>query len=241
MVEAEGDRVLTREEVVELADAVASSSGIASGIGTTRYGAQLVVVAETQDEAVRLAAGELARAAAQAGLPAWPVVRAEAVSEVDDMAESRRVIRLGSLAGYPFEGPRVLGGWTPPAVPAVYAIVYKPDPDTKPDRYAVVYVGHSDDLSGERFPFHHPRATCWVERAGGRWKVYVCWYEVPGGLRSHREEIARELGADLPARLQRAAVRPRLEGRVDRRVQRADGGTPHHRSHAGRARRPSRG
>ena len=87
MVEAEGDRVLTREEVVELADAVAPSSGIASGIGTTRYGAQLVVVAETQDEAVRLAAGELARAAAQAGLPAWPVVRAEAVSEVDDMAD----------------------------------------------------------------------------------------------------------------------------------------------------------
>jgi hypothetical protein len=22
------------------------------------------------------------------------------------------MIRLGSLAGYPFEGPRVLGGWT---------------------------------------------------------------------------------------------------------------------------------
>ena len=105
------------------------------------------------------------------------------------------MIRLGSLAGYPFEGPRVLGGWTPPAVAAVYAIVYKPEPDARPDRYAVVYVGHSDDLSAERFPFHHPRAACWVERAGGRWKVYVCWYEVPGGLRSHREEIARELGA----------------------------------------------
>ena len=42
------------------------------------------------------------------------------------------MIRLGSLAGYPFEGPRVLGGWTPPATAAVYAVVYKPDPDTKP-------------------------------------------------------------------------------------------------------------
>jgi hypothetical protein len=87
VVEAEGDRVLTREEVVELADAVAASSGIASGIGTTRYGAQLVVQAESEDEAVRLATDELARAAAQAGLPAWPVVRAEAVSELDDMAD----------------------------------------------------------------------------------------------------------------------------------------------------------
>jgi len=105
------------------------------------------------------------------------------------------VIRLGSLAGYPFEGPRVLGGWTPPAVAAVYAIVYKPEPEARPDRYAVVYVDHADDLAAERFPFQHPRAPCWVERAGGRWKVYVCWYEVPGGLRSHRAEIARELAA----------------------------------------------
>jgi hypothetical protein len=103
------------------------------------------------------------------------------------------MIRLGSLAGYPFEGPRVLGGWTPPPTAAVYAIVYKPDPQTKPDRYAVIYVGHSDDLSAEHFPFSHHRAHCWVQRAGSRWKVYICTYEVPGGLRSHREQIAADL------------------------------------------------
>ena len=45
------------------------------------------------------------------------------------------MIRLGSLAGYPFEGPRVLAGWTPPAVAAVYAIMYRPDPDTKPQGF----------------------------------------------------------------------------------------------------------
>jgi hypothetical protein len=105
------------------------------------------------------------------------------------------MIRLGSLAGYPFEGPRVLGGWTPPAVSAVYAILYKPDPDTKPDRYAVIYVDHSGDLSAERFPFQHPRAHCWVRRAGSRWKVYICTYEVPGGGPPHRELITRELTA----------------------------------------------
>jgi hypothetical protein len=83
-VEAEGDRVLTREEVVELADAVAASNGIATGIGTTRYGAQLVVQAETRDEAIARAKEEFARAAATAGLPAAPVVRAEAISEEED-------------------------------------------------------------------------------------------------------------------------------------------------------------
>jgi hypothetical protein len=83
-LEAEGDRVLSREEVVELADAVAACNGIATGIGTTRYGAQLVVDALTRDEAIGRATEEFVRAAAAAGLPAAPVVRAEAVSEDED-------------------------------------------------------------------------------------------------------------------------------------------------------------
>jgi hypothetical protein len=103
------------------------------------------------------------------------------------------LIRLGSLAGYPFEGPRLLGGWTAPPVPAVYAILYKSEPENKPEQYAVIYVGHSDDLSGERFPFQHRRAPCWIKRAGSKWKVHICTYEVPGGTRSHREQITREL------------------------------------------------
>jgi hypothetical protein len=104
------------------------------------------------------------------------------------------VIRLGSLAGYPFEGPRILAGWTPPPEPAVFAIAYRPDPDDAPDRYAVVYVGHSDDLSAERFPFGHGRAACWLERAGGdRFGLFVCTYQPPGALSSHREQITREL------------------------------------------------
>ena len=78
------------------------------------------------------------------------------------------MIRLGSLAGYPFEGPRLLGGWTPPQAAAVYAILCQPDPGTGPERYAVIYVGHADDLSAERFPFRHPRAPCWVRRAAAR-------------------------------------------------------------------------
>jgi hypothetical protein len=83
-VQAEADRVLSREEIVELADAVAASNGIATGIGTSRYGAQLIVQAASRDEAIERATQELARAAASAGLPPGPVVRAEAVSEEED-------------------------------------------------------------------------------------------------------------------------------------------------------------
>jgi hypothetical protein len=83
-IEADADRVLTREEVVGLADAVAASAGIATGIGTSRYGAQLIVQARNRDEAIEKATAEFVRAAASAGLPGAPIVRAEAVSEAED-------------------------------------------------------------------------------------------------------------------------------------------------------------
>ncbi len=86
-IEAQGERVLSREEVVELADAVAASSGIATGIGTDRYGAQLLVQAQTRDEAIERATREFTAAVARAGLPAGPIVRVEAVSEDQDASE----------------------------------------------------------------------------------------------------------------------------------------------------------
>ena len=101
------------------------------------------------------------------------------------------MIRLGSLAGYPFDGPRVLAGWAAPAVPAVYVILYRPDPDR--ERYAVIYVGHSEDLSSGGFPFRHPAARCWLERAGGKCGVHVATYQIPGGLTGHRAQLAEEL------------------------------------------------
>lgn len=70
-----------REEIVELADAVAGWEGIASGIGTTSYAAQIVVEAATSDEAVEQAIDLFTGAAATAGLPPWPVAWAESVSE----------------------------------------------------------------------------------------------------------------------------------------------------------------
>lgn len=82
-IQAEGDRAATREEIVELADAVAGYDGIASGIGSSRYGAQLIVLADSREQAIEKATGQFTRAAAQAGLPPGRIVRAEAVSEAE--------------------------------------------------------------------------------------------------------------------------------------------------------------
>lgn len=84
---ADGDRVLEREEVVELADAVARWEGIASGIGTMSYSAQIVIEAPSSDEAVDLAIEVFTAAAKLAGLPPWPVAWAESVSEESEFEE----------------------------------------------------------------------------------------------------------------------------------------------------------
>jgi hypothetical protein len=83
-IEAEGDEVLTREQVVDLADAVAATDGIATGIGTTRYGAQMVVEAASREEAIEKATEEFWRAVRKARLRRAPLVRTEAISEDED-------------------------------------------------------------------------------------------------------------------------------------------------------------
>lgn len=86
-IEAEGDRIMKVEEVVELADAVAGSSGIATGIGTNRYGTQVIVFADSRDQAIEKGKEKFNEAVAKAGLPVFPIVRIEAISEDEDAAE----------------------------------------------------------------------------------------------------------------------------------------------------------
>ncbi len=83
-IQAEGDRILEIQEIVALADAVATMDGIASGIGTMTYGAQIVIEAESSDDAANLAVPLFIAAAADAKLPDWPVVRAEVIGFEDE-------------------------------------------------------------------------------------------------------------------------------------------------------------
>ncbi len=87
-IEAEGDRIMKLEEVVELADAVAPISGIATGIGTNRYGAQVVVFADNREDAIAKGKEHFASAVQKAGLPAYPIVRVEAISEDEDATDA---------------------------------------------------------------------------------------------------------------------------------------------------------
>jgi hypothetical protein len=86
-IQAEGDREVTLEEVVELADAVAGLNGIASGYGTMGYGAQIVVEADGSDEAVDKAIQQFTQAVGKTSLPLWPVTSVETLGEDEDFGD----------------------------------------------------------------------------------------------------------------------------------------------------------
>jgi hypothetical protein len=83
-IEATGDEVMTPDRICDLADAVASARGIASGIGRPCYGVKVLVEAADRDEAVAKATEILRSAARTAALPEWPISRVEAVSEDEE-------------------------------------------------------------------------------------------------------------------------------------------------------------
>lgn len=83
-IKAEADRLMEREEIVELADAVAIYSGIATGMGQATYGAQIVVEAINRDEAIARGSRIFKEAVAAAGLPDFPIVFTEAITEEED-------------------------------------------------------------------------------------------------------------------------------------------------------------
>ncbi len=81
---SEGDREVTLDEIVELADAVAKLNGIASGMGTMSYGVQIMVEAENSADAVEEGRKLFENAIKETSLPIWPVTKAHAMSEDDD-------------------------------------------------------------------------------------------------------------------------------------------------------------
>ena len=83
-IEVTGDEVMTPDRICDLAEAVASASGIASGIGQPCYGVRVLVEAADRDEAVAKATEILRSAARTAALPEWLVSRVEAVSEDEE-------------------------------------------------------------------------------------------------------------------------------------------------------------
>ena len=66
---------------------IVASSQISTGIGTNRYGAQVIVFADNREDAIAKGKEHFASAVEKAGLPVYPIVRVEATSEDEDEAD----------------------------------------------------------------------------------------------------------------------------------------------------------
>ena len=213
-IEAEGDRVLTREEVVELADAVAANGGIATGIGTSRFGAQLIVEADQPRGGDRegdrgvLAGGPAGR---PAGRRRWcgPRRSARTRTPPDDPARlaGRVPVRGAPAAGRLDAAGR--GGGVRDRLQA------------RAGRQAGQVRGHLRGSLrrpvGRAVPVPAP-ARALLDQAR-RVQVEGLHLHLRGARRRQAAPGADRQGADrdLPAPVQRPAVRPGVEGRVDRR------------------------
>ncbi|MEM9132493.1 MAG: hypothetical protein AAF962_11535 [Actinomycetota bacterium] len=90
-IKADGDRPMELDEIVALADAVAPLGGVASGVGAMSYGAQILVDADSADAAVEQAIPLFAQAVETAGIPSWPVSKAEVIGEEDDFIDDEGI------------------------------------------------------------------------------------------------------------------------------------------------------
>jgi hypothetical protein len=105
-VEAAGDGEVEPELLDELMDALAGhSAAVSSARG--RYGAQFDVTGTDAATAVQAALQTWAAAVARVGLPAWPVVRVEAITVAEQEADLQRP-SFPTLVGVS-EAARILG------------------------------------------------------------------------------------------------------------------------------------
>ena len=223
VLEADGDRMMTREEIVELADAVAAYDGIASGIGTTA----LWRAARRRGRDPRRVRCERATASLHAGSVAGRPARRGRSTAVGLISRGRRTRSTpddpARLAGRATRsrGRGCSAGWTPPAGPAVYAIMYKPEPEAKPDTLRRDLRRARRRPVGRAVPVPAPASA--VLDPTRRQPVEGLHLHLRRARRPALTPRADRPGAgrDLPPELQRAAVRQVLEGRVDRRVHRA--------------------
>ena len=193
-LQARGDRELTHDEIVELADAVAARERRRlrhRHDGLRRAAARRG--RRRRRRAIELGSRLFTAAAARAGLPPWPISAVDAVSEVEDGRAARdppRLARRLSVRGAAGAG-RLDGAGDPGGVRG-------PLPSPSPtNRVVRRHLRRPQRRPLDRgLPVPPPRGV--VLGRAGRQQVEAsssATYEVPGGMAAHRELIVRELCA----------------------------------------------
>jgi hypothetical protein len=90
-----------------------------------------------------------------------------------------------------FDGPYRITTWDPPYRAAVYAIMYKQDPNS--NTYYIIYFGESSNLSDRGFYRSHHKFQCWLRAAGSESNIYIGIYQMPNSSPEERRRVESAL------------------------------------------------
>jgi hypothetical protein len=99
----------------------------------------------------------------------------------------------GKNPRYKFISGGELRNCSPPGAPAVFAITYKQNPDTKPKAHTVLYFGHTEDLEKELPSVNEHIYELWNKQAGHSDALYVFMHLMPGTTHRQRENVHWQL------------------------------------------------
>jgi hypothetical protein len=92
-----------------------------------------------------------------------------------------------------FDGPYSITGWNPPFRAAVYAIMVKSNPISKPATYSILYFGESSNLSERGFFRSHHKYQCFLQHANSESDLYIGIHLMPGSTLAQRQYVESNL------------------------------------------------
>lgn len=105
-------------------------------------------------------------------------------------------VSWGRNTRYKFHAGGELRQSTPPAIPAVYAVTYKENPESKPKAHTVLYFGHAENLAEALPSVTEQLEQLWNKHAGNTAELYIFIYPMQGSSPRERQTVHGQLCAE---------------------------------------------
>jgi hypothetical protein len=102
-------------------------------------------------------------------------------------------ISWGKSERFKFGSCGALIHWSPPKIPALYAITYKQDPKNKPKNHTVLFFGQADDLSEQAPALNGEILDTWTNNGGEAGELFVFIHPMPGSTLRNRLTVHEQL------------------------------------------------
>ena len=101
------------------------------------------------------------------------------------------VISWGRRERVAFSSCGALESWAPPQVPAVYAVTYQRDPQTKPKAHTVLYFGEAESLSASQIK--SKVSEIWSREGGEMSDLFIFIHPMESSTRVERSRVLQSL------------------------------------------------